>query len=116
MSVAVQGRLAAAPARSRSPWADALEATVRYLRRNPSLIIGLSMLLFLLLFVVVGQFIVDVQRARPLSARAIQPPSWALPFGTDRQGRDLFAVMVAGTPLTFRIGLIAGFLGVTFGA
>ena len=30
------------------------------------------------------------------------------PFGSDRQGRDLFAVMVAGTPLTLRIGLIAG--------
>jgi peptide/nickel transport system permease protein len=74
------------------------------------------MLLFLLLFVVVGHFIVDVQRARPLSARAIQPPSWQLPFGTDRQGRDLFAVMVAGTPLTVRIGLIAGFVGVSVGA
>ena len=49
-------------------------------------------------------------RATPsrLSVPALQPPSWDYPFGTDRQGRDLLAVMVAGTPLTLRIGFIAG--------
>jgi peptide/nickel transport system permease protein len=115
MSVAVQEQSLSVPA-ERSPLVDAADATLRYMRRNPSLVIGLSMLLFLALFVIVGHQIVDVQRARPLSARAIQPPSWELPFGTDRQGRDLFAVMVAGTPLTLRIGLIAGILGLTFGS
>src|SRR5688500_1099694 len=115
MSVAAQEQSLSVPA-ERSPVVDALDATLRYMRRNPSLVIGLSMLLFLALFVIVGHQIVDVQRARPLSARAIQPPSWELPFGTDRQGRDLFAVMVAGTPLTLRIGLIAGILGLTFGS
>jgi len=44
------------------------------------------------------------------------PPSRELPFGSDKQGRDLFAVMVVGTPMTLRIGLIAGFLGVGFGS
>ena len=38
------------------------------------------------------------------------------PFGTDRQGRDLFAAMVVGTPLTLKIGFVAGFLGVALGA
>jgi peptide/nickel transport system permease protein len=51
-----------------------------------------------------------------VSVRALQPPSPTLLFGSDRQGRDLFAVMVSGTPLTLRIGLIAGFLGVGIGA
>jgi peptide/nickel transport system permease protein len=115
MSVAVREQSLPAPA-ERGALGDAAYATLRYLRRNPSLVVGLVLLLILLLFVVVGHQIVDVQRARPLSARAIQPPSWELPFGTDRQGRDLFAVMVAGTPLTLRIGLIAGILGVTIGA
>jgi peptide/nickel transport system permease protein len=45
----------------------------------------------------------------------LRPPSGDYPFGTDRQGRDLLAVMVAGTPLTLRIGFIAGFLGVALG-
>src|SRR5262245_65607890 len=38
------------------------------------------------------------------------------PLGTDRQGRNLLAVMVAGTPLTLRIGFIAGLIGVGLGS
>ena len=70
----------------------------------------------LVLFMVVGAFIVDTDNAQPLSVPALQPPSWDYPFGTDRQGRDLLAVMVAGTPLTLWIGFVAGFIGVGVGA
>src|SRR5437870_12487826 len=107
--------VAVAPARDAGLWADRASSVGRYLRRNPPLMIGLLLLLGLLLFVVIGSFFVDVERARPLSARALQPPGGTLPFGSDKQGRDLFAVMVAGTPLTLRIGLIAGFIGTVFG-
>src|SRR4051794_36986712 len=68
---------------------DRVGAFARYLKRNPSLLVGLVMLLVLVLFSVIGAFTVDLQRARPLSVMAIQPPSWDLPFGSDRQGRDL---------------------------
>jgi peptide/nickel transport system permease protein len=87
-----------------------------YLRRNPSLVAGLTLLGILLLFIVVGGLTVDTANAQPLSAPTLQPPSWDYPFGTDRQGRDLLAVMVAGTPLTLRIGFVAGFIGVGVGA
>jgi peptide/nickel transport system permease protein len=87
-----------------------------YLRRNVSLVVGLGLLGILVLFMVVGALLVDTGNAQPLSAPALQPPSWDYPFGTDRQGRDLLAVMVAGTPLTLRIGFIAGFLGVGLGS
>ena len=70
----------------------------------------------LAVFIVVGALTVDTGNAQPLSVPALQPPSWDYPFGTDRQGRDLLAVMVAGTPLTLRIGFIAGFIGVGVGA
>ncbi len=99
---------AAAPGRVGNP-------TVGYLRRNPALPIGLGFLAALLLFVVVGHLLVDPNQARPLSVRPLQPPSWELPFGTDKQGRNLFAVMVVGTPLTLRIGLVAGIVGVGVG-
>jgi len=89
---------------------------LRYLRRNPSLTFGASLLLLLLAFLVIGSFVVDTEDARPLSVATVQPPSWQYPFGTDRQGRDLLAVMIAGTPLTLRIGFIAGFLGVGIGS
>jgi peptide/nickel transport system permease protein len=88
---------------------------LRYLKRNPSLTIGIGLLLVLAVFLLVGMLLIDPEDARPLSAPALRPPSWEYPFGTDRQGRDLFAAMVVGTPLTLRIGFIAGILGVAIG-
>lgn len=91
-------------------------SVLSYLRRNPSLGIGLLLLLALALFVIIGHLTVDTIQYRPLSTRPLQPPSWDLPFGSDKQGRNLYAVMVEGTPLTLRIGLLAGVIGVTLGA
>ena len=87
-----------------------------YMRRNISLLVGIILLAGLVLFVGVGHLVVDTSKSRALSAPALQAPSLKYPFGTDRQGRDLLAVMVAGTPLTLRIGFIAGFLGVGIGS
>lgn len=89
---------------------------LRYMRRNPPLAIGVALLLILLLFCVIGPFFIDTSNAQPLSVEANQPPSAQYPLGTDRQGRDILAVMVAGTPLTLRIGVIAGFIGVGIGS
>jgi peptide/nickel transport system permease protein len=91
-------------------------AAWRYARRNLSLVVGIVLLGLLALFVGIGHLVVDTSKSRPLSAPAIRPPSADHPFGTDRQGRDLLATMVAGTPLTLRIGFIAGFLGVGVGS
>jgi len=89
---------------------------IGYLRRNRSLVVGIVLLGVLILFMVIGAFTVDTDNAQPLSVPALQPPSWDYWFGTDRQGRDLLAVMVAGTPLTLWIGFVAGILGVTIGS
>jgi peptide/nickel transport system permease protein len=89
---------------------------LRYLRRNVPLVVGLALLGFLVVFMGIGALTVDTGNAQPLSAPTLQPPSWDYPFGTDRQGRDLLAVMVAGTPMTLRIGFIAGFIGVGIGS
>src|SRR6516165_840221 len=102
--------------RSQGVNSGAMRAVTGYLRRNSSLLVGLVLLLGLIAFAVIGGRFVDPQSFRPLSARPLQPPSWALPFGSDRQGRNLFAVITNGTLLTLRIGLIAGVLGVTIGA
>src|SRR5499427_801536 len=88
---------------------------LRYLSRNKSLAVGIALLALLALFIIVGNLTVDTDLARPLSVRALQPPSGDHLFGTDRQGRDLLAAMVAGTLLTLKIGFIAGFLGVGIG-
>ena len=93
-----------------------MRAVTGYLRRNRPLLVGLALLFGIIAFAMIGGLLVDPQNARPLSARPLQPPSWALPFGSDRQGRNLFAVITSGTLLTLRVGLIAGGLGVTIGA
>jgi peptide/nickel transport system permease protein len=87
-----------------------------YLRRNVSLMVGVVLLGILVMFMVVGAFLVDTSNAQALSVPTLLAPSWDYPFGTDRQGRDLLAVMVAGTPLTLWIGFVAGFIGVGVGA
>lgn len=87
----------------------------RYMRRNPSLVWGIGILLSLLLFVGYGTLFYPHERFRPLSADVRLPPSTTYPFGTDTQGRDIFAVMVRGIPLTLRIGLIAGGIGLVLG-
>jgi peptide/nickel transport system permease protein len=88
---------------------------ISYLRRNPEMIIGLVILFSLVLFVVIGHLFVDPDKSRPLSTRVLQPPSGGLPFGSDKQGRNLFAVMIVGAPLTLEIGVFAGLIGVGFG-
>lgn len=88
----------------------------RYLRRNPSLVVGIALLAALAVFSLLGRVFIDVRLASPLSAPTAQPPSWALPFGSDPQGRNLLAVMIEGTWLTIRTGVIAGTLGVGVGS
>jgi len=83
----------------------------RYLRRNKSLVIGLGIVAFLVLFTVVGSLVTDPKNAYPLSVRNKQPPGLEFPLGTDWYGRDLFAAMVVGMWQTALVGFIAGGLG-----
>ena len=88
----------------------------KYAGRNPSLIVGLVLLFGMLFLVGIGHLIWDTEMFRPLSAPTRLPPTGENPFGTDTQGRDLLAVAILGTPLTLRIGLIAGIVAITLGS
>ena len=92
------------------------EVHLKYLMRNKPLLFGGLLLLGLFLFSAVGQLVLDLSMADPLSVMATQPPSWDLPFGSDTQGRDLLTVLVLGTMLTGKTGLLAGAMGVVIGA
>lgn len=87
----------------------------RFLVRNPNLVWGVVLLLGLLLFAVIGAIVTDGDDAYPLSAPPLLSPSADYPFGTDRLGRDLFATIIAGIPLTLTVGLIAGLIGMIIG-
>jgi peptide/nickel transport system permease protein len=86
-----------------------------YCRRNPQLVVGLAILLTLLLLGPVGSLFVNTRSAEPLSDLPGLAPSWETPLGSDDQGRNLAAVMVAGLPLTLRVGFLAGAIGLAIG-
>jgi peptide/nickel transport system permease protein len=88
---------------------------LRYLRRNPSLSIGLFVLLFLIGFTVYGFLTIDLKDAYPLAVRSKQPPSARYPLGTDFFGRDLYAALVVGLWQTAVIGVLAGAVGTLTG-
>lgn len=116
MATAVERRVRRVRAVQENSARERFDAVMRYLQRNPSLVVGLVLFFTLLFSSFIGRLFVDIEQARPVSVSPLKPPSLELPFGSDKQGRNLFAVMVVGTPLTLRIGLIAGFIGVTLGA
>lgn len=112
---------------------ERLKLSLRYLRRNTSLAIGLGIMVFLVLFTVTGYMVIDpLVDPYPLAGPASTPPTLnycprtdpeceqtepkAYIFGTDAQGRDLYAVAVTGTWMTVQIGLMAGIIGLGFGA
>ncbi len=108
--MAAQSLLVAAP-RSRTTG----QSLLAYCRRNPNLVLGAILVLVLLGIGIIGPRFVDVANAAPTSAIPDQPPSSDLPLGSDDQGRDMLAVLVAGVPLTLRVGFIAGTVGVLIG-
>jgi peptide/nickel transport system permease protein len=82
---------------------------------NARLLGGIALLLLLAIGVAAGAMFVDLSQAAPLSVDVVQPPSAEYPFGTDSAGRDLLAVMVMGTILTAKVGLLAGLIGIAVG-
>jgi peptide/nickel transport system permease protein len=98
-----------------APRDSAFRAVLAYCRRNPQLVAGIVLVSIILGIGVIGPLIVNPKDAEPLSATPRLAPSLAYPFGTDDQGRDLFAVLVAGLPLTLKVGFLAGAIGLMIG-
>jgi oligopeptide transport system permease protein len=101
----------------RSPWAK--------LRRNPAAITAAAILLAIAAVGIAGPELLPANSGA-VSQQSFLPPSWAHPFGTDLNGRDLLyrvllgaqislLVGIAGASVSFLVGttygLIAGYLG-----
>lgn len=87
----------------------------KYLIGNKKLLGGILLLLPLLFMTFIGPMLVDVETAAPLSTMPDVAPGSEHWFGTDSQGRDLFAVMTQAIPGTLQIGLLAGAIGLGLG-
>ncbi len=92
-----------------------IKGALSYIKRNPTLGIGMSLLLILILFSTVGRLFVDENDAYQQTMEVNQKPSVKHPFGTESQGRDLLTMMIVGTSKTLLVGAIAGAIGLAFG-
>lgn len=72
-------------------------------------------MLFLLIVGLVGPRLTDIEGVKVGSALPDQPPSSEYPLGTDTVGRQILPLLIAGMPLTLRVGLIAGAIGLVIG-
>jgi len=79
------------------------------------LVAGITLLLIVVLFGVVGSWFVTREMADVGAGRPSRPPNFEHLLGTDQQGRDVLANLIFGTPATLKIGIIAGLIGVSVG-
>ena len=67
---------------------------------NKMLVAGITLLLIVLLFGVVGSMFVTHEQADVGAGRPARPPNFEHLLGTDQQGRDVLANLIFGTPAT----------------
>ncbi|MFW5834069.1 MAG: ABC transporter permease [Pseudomonadota bacterium] len=89
-----------------------------FVRRNPTIVIGGSILAILALMAIFAPLIAgDPLRMTP--AQRLRPPSEALWFGSDQYGRDLFARTIYGARVSLFVGLtvavLASLIGLAIG-
>jgi peptide/nickel transport system permease protein len=103
------------PYQVESPIRGAVRSVLAFFKENRLFTIGVFLLLALYLFGLIGSQIVSPTMANMGAAPLNLRPSAEHPLGTDGLGRDMFAVMVIGIPNTFKIGFLAGAVGVFIG-
>ena len=92
-----------------------MNKVLQQVKTHPYLIIGLVIIGIVIFFGPVGQIYIDPDSAKVGAAIPDLEPSNEYRLGTDTMGRDVLAVIIAGTPMTLRIGLIAGAIGLGVG-
>jgi peptide/nickel transport system permease protein len=103
------------PAKPAGMLPDAARRVFDFLRQNPTFTSGFSLLMALLLFGLIGSAFTNPKLSDMGASPLNLSPSAAHPLGTDGLGRDMLAVMVIGIPNTFKIGFLAGAVGVLIG-
>lgn len=93
----------------------ALGRVLTFLSENKLFTAGVALLLLLLLFGLVGLLFINPKGSDMGAVPLNLAPSAAHPLGTDGLGRDMFSVMVIGIPNTFKVGFVAGTVGVLIG-
>src|SRR4051812_27368174 len=97
----------AANAEARAPVVEASPRRGRSLwKRNSALVVGAVLVAFVAFVAVFGPLLAPYNPTKNDYAVAVQPPSIAHPFGTDKFGRDQLSRVIAGTRIDLSIGIL----------
>jgi peptide/nickel transport system permease protein len=89
-------------------------ALLVFARRNPTIVIGGSLLLAMVFLAVFAPWIVGDPLAMA-PANRLRPPSAENPFGTDHLGRDMLARTVFGARVSMIVGVSVAILSISIG-
>lgn len=93
--------------------------TWQRLCRNPTALVSMAILLLVALFSILGPFFLQGQDYREPSALQLSPPTFAHPFGTDINGRDVLYRVMEGGRISLLVGIagamVSFFIGTAYG-
>lgn len=78
----------------------------RRLKKNKMAMVSLAILLIILIFALIPQFIAPYGYDDQDMSRALQSPSMQHLLGTDQYGRDIFSRIIYGSRISLEVGLI----------
>lgn len=94
--------------------------TMRRILKNPSAVMGLIILAFLVFLAIFGNLLAPYNFAAVNIKEKFQGPSAAHWFGTDQFGRDILSRILVGTKYSLLLGLlnstVSAILGIVFGS
>ena len=100
---------------ARGQWSQVL----RRFRQHRLAVVSIFVLLLVVLFAFVGSWVWHYRPTAVTNDLSV-PPSWTHPFGTDANGYDTMAQVMAGTQtsllIAFSVAIVATFIGTIFGA
>ena len=96
---------AVATAPPRVSWSERLGERARWLRRHPTILLGLLLLAMMLLIALASPLFATHDPIRLNPTQRLKPPSFEHWFGTDHLGRDVYSRVIYGS----RISLMVGF-------
>ena len=86
----------------------------RFVRRNPTMVVGLAILGAMLLAALAAPWIAgDPYSMKPV--QRFKPPSDTVWFGTDNLGRDVYARTIYGARVSLAVGLTVAIVAVSIG-
>lgn len=106
--------------------ASFLSLAWRQLRRDPSALIGATLVLMLVFIAVFAPFLAPhdpteqfrdglTAVGQPISSTLLSEGAWRFPLGTDANGRDLLSRILYGARVSLVVGVLANLLALTIG-